>query len=318
MPYRQRGVVGIVSVIVLLVVIALMVQVILERSTTNLIDSSLQSDSLEAEFLAESGVERAAWRYTHEEVLCESNGMGETDIEMIAGSGNTVTLASYKTDILGATLDAGKCRMVATATMANNGISRTINAIIIGNVLIEDQFPDISRWSTAGPTGDTFYTNCPETTSVTAQTNDGTVAFDADTSVADGTGSLMVSTPDGNALEQTGYRTWTNPSKQIPEDSRVYVSFDFKKDEGNKSSAMVLAVDLVSTVGDVYRVECNSQAKDFAWTSTSSFMDVPTGKTIDTVRISFHILNDSKASAVGNSMSIDNLLVRWTCPPAGC
>jgi hypothetical protein len=128
----------------------------------------------------------------------------------------------------------------------------------------------------------------------------------------------MVSTPNGANLAQTGYRTWTNPSKTIPPDRRVTVAFDFKKEEGNKAAAMVLAVDLVSTVGDVYRVECNSQARDLSWASTSSFMDVPAGKYIDTVRISFHILNDWKGSAQGNSMSMDNLLVTWTCPPAGC
>jgi hypothetical protein len=314
MPYRQRGVVGIISVLVLIVVIALMVEVISDRATISLIDSSLQDNAFEAELLAESGVERAAWRYLNQEVYCDANGLGETNVEMIAGSGNTVTLASYNTDVLGNPLGLGQCRIVATATMASNGISRTINAIIFGSVLIEELFPDIAKWSTAGPTGDTFFTNCAESTSVTAQANDGTVTFDAiEDNTGNGGGSIKVSTPNGGSLAQTGYRSYTSAKAAYP-GAVMSGSVDFKKDVGKKVSKFVLAIDLVSTPATgstVYRVWCESSTRDLTWRTNTFSFTVPAGKYVDTVRISYHILNDSKASALGNSGWLDNIFISY-------
>lgn len=313
MPCQQRGAAGIIAVLVLIVVVVLMVRVIADRATTNLIDSSLQNNSIEAMFLAESGIERAAWRYLNQEVWCDSNGLGETNIEMISGSGNTVTLASYKTDVLGNPLSSGLCRIVATATMASNGVSRTIDAIIAGSVLVEELFPDISRWLTAGPTGDIFYTNCAETTRVTTQANGGGVVFDAvEDSTGDGGGSFNVYTKDGKKKTQTGYRTYTSIKQAQPGDV-LTIYHDYKRTKGKRANKIMMAIDLVSTVGDVYRVWCDQRKRSTkGWITDGAFnWTVPAGKYIDKVRIGFHLKNRNNRRATANNIWIDNLKITF-------
>lgn len=312
MTGKQQGAAGIIAVIFLLVVVTVMLQVITNRAGTNLVDASMSNVVGQAHFLAESGIERALWTYRKTSTSCAGNGLGEVGFEIVAGTGNLVTIESFKTDTLGNPLTSGRCRLKTTVSMTNFGVTHIMNPIVSGNVLVDDPFLNISDWTTSGPSGDTFFTDCAETVSVTAEVNDGTVAWDAvETATADGSGSLNVTTPTGRGARQMGYRTYTSV-KSAPAGAAMEIWLDYKKIKaGAAPTNFMMAVDLVATDGTVHRAWCDSQvASTNGWVNVTAFpWVVPAGKTINTVRLSYDILNKGTGNPKASNLWFDNLKV---------
>ena len=148
LPGRQRGAAGIVAALFLIIVVAIMLQVISNRAGTNIVDTSLHSVGVQAQFLLESGVERAFWNYRKTGTSCNNlgglAGAGETGVEFVAGSGNLVDIIPLQTA-------PGLCNLTVTANMTSYNVSRTISPTVSGNMLIDDNFPDISNWTTSAP-----------------------------------------------------------------------------------------------------------------------------------------------------------------------
>ena len=61
---RQRGAVTLMGALFLIVVIIVLLNVTQRMAASEIIDSALQNDAVEVLFIAESGLERAAWRYS--------------------------------------------------------------------------------------------------------------------------------------------------------------------------------------------------------------------------------------------------------------
>jgi len=116
----QRGLVTLMGAIFVLVTISLLLMVLQRTSGNQLLDTTLQNDSVEALFLAESAIERASYHYT--------NG---TACAALAGITDSTSRGSFtvQTAVLQVT---GDCRIQvegrAGSTGAANAAVRTISA----------------------------------------------------------------------------------------------------------------------------------------------------------------------------------------------
>ena len=114
---RQRGAVTLMGALFLIVVIIVLLNVTQRMAASQIMDSAMQNDAVEALFIAESGLERAAWRYS----------TGST-CPALAGETGTIGRGSFQ--ILSAALNGTLCRVRAqgsvTSTLAANTVRRTI------------------------------------------------------------------------------------------------------------------------------------------------------------------------------------------------
>ena len=135
--HRQRGAVGLVAALFLILVVLIMGQVTLRLAATGANDSLLTHDGVAALLLAESGLERAAGLLSVDSAACGSAlagtwgyAGGEVTIEDLGGG--------FVTDFDGSALAAGRCRVRATGTAGLFDAQRTVEAIIgtdAGNLL---------------------------------------------------------------------------------------------------------------------------------------------------------------------------------------
>jgi len=116
----QRGVVTLVGALFILVTISVLLFMLQRMSTTQLLDTGLQNDSVEALFLAESGIERASFHY--------ANG---TACAALAGVNDNTSRGSFSVLSAGL-LGNGDCRLRVegrvSSTVAANAAVRTVDA----------------------------------------------------------------------------------------------------------------------------------------------------------------------------------------------
>lgn len=117
---RQRGVATLIAAVLLLSVVAVALFIGLLNANTNITNTSLQADGVEALFIAESGLENAIRRF-NSGVACDAAlsltatvGRGSFSI----GNGSTAGLA------------AQQCRVQVTGTITQSNTARTIEAVI--------------------------------------------------------------------------------------------------------------------------------------------------------------------------------------------
>ena len=147
MRARARGAGLLVVVLVIVTVAAFAVVVGASQSGGDIQGNDALADSIEALYLAESGVERALKRYASGAANCGATPptMAEviTDLSQLglgAVSGRTITiLEGLTTDLANppVTLVASQtqCRVRVTATINASNVSRTIHAIVDRNLL---------------------------------------------------------------------------------------------------------------------------------------------------------------------------------------
>lgn len=133
-PATQRGAATLIVAVVLITAVAAMAITALSMSTSNLLDSRMQDDSVAAFFLAESGTEWAIDEFANHGAICGTTLAG-TNIPLGAG---TMTIASSITGFDGATLlrscqiadpsTCEWCRVIAQGAVRN--AARRIEVII--------------------------------------------------------------------------------------------------------------------------------------------------------------------------------------------
>jgi len=124
--FRQRGFAVLMAAIILVVIIMVVLSIGLNMSATGVYDSGAQNNSVEALFLAESGVERAAWRFVNG-TAC--NALGEAAISH--GRGQFTIGNGLATDFNGLALPANRCRVTVTGETAGAiRTSRRVEAIV--------------------------------------------------------------------------------------------------------------------------------------------------------------------------------------------
>ncbi|HED19018.1 MAG TPA: hypothetical protein ENI74_05890 [Gammaproteobacteria bacterium] len=63
--HKQRGVVTLIGALFIIVTLALMIQVLHRMAGSDILDTMMQSDSVEALFVAETGIEHASFLYAN-------------------------------------------------------------------------------------------------------------------------------------------------------------------------------------------------------------------------------------------------------------
>lgn len=124
-PREQQGSATIIGIMLLVVVIVYMLQTTLNISDSSIESTRLQESGIDALYLAESGLERAARRFSDNTALCAANGLGEANVELVVGSGRQFTIISDATG-----LPANQCRLTVTGQVAANNASRTVQAVV--------------------------------------------------------------------------------------------------------------------------------------------------------------------------------------------
>lgn len=114
--HRQRGAATLLATVFLVISVSLMVVVVLNMAGSDITDTSMQSDAVEALFIAESGVEQASWLY--------ANGTA-----CIALVGTTDSVGRGDFTVTAAQLVGGNCRVRVQGTVSQtHAVQRTLDA----------------------------------------------------------------------------------------------------------------------------------------------------------------------------------------------
>jgi hypothetical protein len=129
-PARQRGIVTVIAAIFIIVTIALMVEVLHRTTGSDILDTAVQNDSLEALFIAETGVEHASYLY--------ANGAPGTACTGLAGASGNAGRGTFT--ITSAILVGSDCQIHVSADISTLGVQRVVEAVLTdgGNLLAND------------------------------------------------------------------------------------------------------------------------------------------------------------------------------------
>jgi len=161
--HKQRGAVTLIGALFIIITLALMLAVLQRMAGSDILDTAGQTGSVEALFLAESGMERAAALYS----------TGTCDVSLTTGSPVTFGSGSFSiedigsnfnTDFSGTALPAGECRIRVSGSVAALGAQRIIEAVFNksgGNLLANgnanfDELAGACSPPSCTPTGWTF------------------------------------------------------------------------------------------------------------------------------------------------------------------
>jgi len=148
-PSRQRGAVTLIGALFIIITLALMVEVLQRTTASDVLDTSMQHDAVEALFIAETGIEHASYLY--------ANGTSCADLSLVngidAGRGNF--------DINSSALAGSDCAIRITGKIPVFGAQRVLEATLRndGNLLSganpDFEEPDINPCTAPGcsPTG---------------------------------------------------------------------------------------------------------------------------------------------------------------------
>lgn len=124
---RQRGIASVLIVVVLFLAMAAALATRLDMTAGVVDDAATVGMRLQALYLAESGLERAARRYTAGGVACGS--LAENDIAY-AGVGSFSISAGSALAFDGVSSGSGSCRVQVTGKAATGGVVRVVEAIL--------------------------------------------------------------------------------------------------------------------------------------------------------------------------------------------
>jgi len=152
---HQRGAVTLIGALFLIFSIIVLLGAVQRMAASSITDSALHNDGIEALFIAESGLERAAWRFA-----------GGSACTALAGETGSIGRGSFLVQSAG--LVGAECRVQVsgsvTTTIAVNTVTRTLEGDLVasgsgvwavGNVDGGETIinRDGSSWSRAGPYG---------------------------------------------------------------------------------------------------------------------------------------------------------------------
>lgn len=132
----QRGAATILAVVFLVISVSLMVVAALNMAGSDITDTALTHDAIEALFIAESGVEHAAHAYANGTPCLDLAPFGP----VILGRGQFQLVAAAITDFSGSPLAAGQCRIEVRGQAGVRNATRQIDVILRagGNLLAND------------------------------------------------------------------------------------------------------------------------------------------------------------------------------------
>lgn len=129
-PARQTGAATLIGAVFLFAVVALVVAFAALMAGSDVRDSELLDENVEALLIAESGLENATGR------LIAGTPCANLALTRNLGRGSFAIAAGQTTDFSGAALPAGHCRVQVTGLVPLGGAARTIEGIVITNPVI--------------------------------------------------------------------------------------------------------------------------------------------------------------------------------------
>jgi hypothetical protein len=280
--HRQRGAATILAVIFLVISVSLMVVAALNMAGSDITDSALQSDAIEALFIAESGIEHAAHAY--------ANGSACLNLAPVSplplGRGQFQVTNASDTDFDGATpLPANQCRITVLGQAGVRTAQRRVGAILQrGSTGFQEDFPSAADF-----------------------TSDWTLSISTDhAGTAKGWSTLFGNapgSPGGHLIGRTDYSGGTNQTLSFTAtrdlaspfvatagmnlDLSLYFQKPNENDGGpSQHSLQLFAVD---SGGNQYLIWDRSGRENVTtWTAVSLSLAVPggmVGQTIDRIRV---------------------------------
>ena len=119
-PQRQRGAVTLMGALFLIIVIIVLLNTVQRMAASGITDTALQNDAVEALFIAESGLERAAWRYS----------TGSTCAALAGETGNTGR-GSFQ--VISTAAVGTLCRVRVSGSVMTTVAANTVSRIIEGD-----------------------------------------------------------------------------------------------------------------------------------------------------------------------------------------
>ena len=279
---RSRGMATVTLVLLLLVVITFALALAQKMAGSDITDSAGQDDAVDALFLAESGLERAAKRFA-DGSACTTAALAEPAIKLGRGE-FTIVSADFVSNV---------CR-IRVKGMVQPGTVRQTARLVEGDAttLLYEPYPDKYKNPTV------LNAAWPET----VLKNKGASGYDADASAsADSTGSLVMRTDVGRKKKFEAYRRRTLPA-DIAGPQTVTLNLAYKMNYvGDPPTDQQLQVRLVDTAGAVHPVpgaDFNGPSKANVWVASPTLSyDVPAGVTIRKFELYYKLTNGNSATA---------------------
>lgn len=123
--HQQRGAVTVLGALVIVITLVLMIEVLHRMAGSDILDTALQNDSVEALFVAETGIEHASYLFGNTTTCADLALVGPVS----AGRGDF--------DISNSFLTGSECTIRITATAGALGAQRVVEAVLqsAGNLL---------------------------------------------------------------------------------------------------------------------------------------------------------------------------------------
>lgn len=263
---RQRGAATLIAAVLLLSVVVVALSLSLLNVNTDITDTALQGDGVEALFIAESGLENAIWRFDNGTAcgaLALSDNVGRGSFSINNGSA--------------AGLPATQCRVQVTGVVTQSDTARTIESVITqsaaGGTIVLSNADFEAGVCPPGPTNWTLTADW---------TANNCNAWVTDTST-NGTRVLYNSYQSGATYRTTLATQPITCTTAQGGNSRFRVSWDYRYVEGGSGPAGqkngAVVIQFIDSAASSYlglRIYRNNRS----WRSDSVNINVPAGRTL--------------------------------------
>lgn len=224
--HAQRGAVNLIAILFLFTAVMSMLAMVMSMTATDITDSAMQSRSVQALLLAESGLESATNQYGTSGA-CTAAGVGAGVTSYSLGSGSYTIDSAATTDFTGAALVSTHCRIQATGSAGSNA-KRVVQAIIdrSGNIL-----PPSANANFNAPSG-TCVSPCSPTGWVLGASGSSLGVLWDDTGGPDGSRSAYVSKNNGPTAGTTAGQFTFAPPVSVTGPTTLTITFDYKHENG--------------------------------------------------------------------------------------
>lgn len=224
----QRGAVSLLAILFLLTVIAAVLATSLIMSSSDIIDSSVQSDSIRALLLADGGVERAAYIYKNSGA-CDNTGVGAGITPYPLGSGTFTIDSGVALDFANAPLAVDRCRVRVTGRVGSVNVARTVEAIVErgGSILPTSANADFNA-----PPGSCVYPGCQPTGWLLQPLGSAIGQPWDDSGGPDGSRSAWVSKDNGPTAGTTAGQYTFSPAISVTGPTTLTFTFDYRHEIG--------------------------------------------------------------------------------------
>lgn len=267
---RQRGAATLIAAVLLLSVVMIALLLGLLNATTDITDTSLQSDGVEALFIAESGLENAIRRFDTG-TACGALALNNVGVGRGTFSVNNGSAAG---------LPATQCRVQVTGVVNASNTARTIESVITqsaaGGTIVLSNVDFEAGVCPPGPTNWTLTANW---------TPNVCNAWVTDTST-NGTRVLYSTVPGGGGVSVTAATQPIACTTGAGGNTRFRIDWDYRYSEGGPGRARDknggVIVQFIDSVGNAYpsvlqRYRNNTNPP---WSSDSVNINIPAGSTL--------------------------------------